>query len=233
MINRKFIFLIISIITLTPAFAQDHRIEIGVEVSPGMTSLRGNPLVDRHDATLGFTGGFFLQYNFSNLFSLRTNLALERKGSSNTSQVTDQNGNIMDDMTLHFNFNYLVLPILTRASFGQRAKFFIDAGPYLGYLLKNTAVLKGENYETTRSHDDSLYKKADFGLSTGAGVSIPLNKNISLSFEARNSLGLTNVSAVPVIADGSIKMNSLNLLVGLVFQLGNKNKEISEGNKKL
>jgi hypothetical protein len=108
---------------------------------------------------------------------------------------------------------------LLKYNFSDDKSFYINGGPYLGYLLKsglksnsNIPGLINENDEDTKNK-----KSIDFGFSAGIGKEFKLNGITQIYIELRENLGLTNISDTPVINDGSIKTNSLNLLVGYTF----------------
>lgn len=203
------------------AYGQTNKFDMGVEGGPSLIFLRGNEIIKQfHDPTIGFSGGLFFQYNIKKIISLRTNIAYERKGSALTSQATDINGNPLGEFTANTNFDYLTFPILVRATFGRKIQYFVNAGPYFGYLLKQSIVREGDNNPSTSSDNTSLNKRFDTGISMGLGLSVPINSNFALSFEMRNNLGLYNVSAVQVANNGTIKTNSTNFLFGLTYKLG-------------
>jgi len=207
-------------------YGQTNKFDIGVEGSPSLTFLRGNDFIDNnHKPTIGFLGGLFFQYNFKKVVSLRTNIAFERKGSILSSQTTDINGNPLGEITINTNFDYLTFPILVRATFGKKVQYFINVGPYFGYLIKQTFVSKGDNIPTTTSDNTSLDKRFDIGISTGLGLSVPIKTKFAFSFEVRNNLGLYNVSAVPVANNGAIKTNSTNFLLGFTYKLGQRTSD--------
>jgi len=207
-------------------YGQTNKFDIGVEGSPSLTFLRGNDFIDNnHKPTIGFYGGLFFQYNFKKVVSLRTNIAFERKGSILKSEATDINGNPLGEITTNTNFDYLTFPILARATFGKKVQYFINAGPYFGYLIKQTFVSKGDNIPTTTSDNTSLDKRFDTGISTGLGLSVPIKTNFAFSFEVRNNLGLYNVSAVPIVNNGTIKTNSTNFLLGFTYKLGQRTSD--------
>lgn len=203
--------------------AQTNKFDIGVEGGPSLISLRGNTIIDQfHASTAGFSGGFSFQYNFQKVISLRTNIAFERKGSVLTSPVVDILGNSLGEASTYSNFEYLTLPILVRATFGKKIQFFVNAGPYFGYLIQQNFVTKGKNLPTTKSEDKSIVKQFDTGISTGVGISVPIKTKFAFSFEVRNNLGLYNVSSRPVINSGTIKTNSTNFLFGFTYKLGQR-----------
>jgi hypothetical protein len=224
MTSIKSIFFGLIILTSgTTIYGQTNRFDIGVEGGPSLISLRGNEIIDQyHKPTIGFSAGLFFQFNFKKIVSLRTNIAFERKGSVATMQTTDNNGNPLGEVTTHTNFDYLTLPVLVRATFGKKVQFFVNAGPYFGYLIKQTFVREGDNDPTTTTDNSFRDKRFDTGISTGLGLSIPFKTNFAFSFEARNNLGLYNVSGTTVVNNGTIKTNSTNILLGFVYKLGHR-----------
>jgi hypothetical protein len=222
--NIKSLFFGLLILTVGEiTYGQTNKFDIGVEGSPSLIFLRGNDFIDNnHKPTIGFSGGLFFQFNFKKVVSLRTNIAFERKGSVLTSQTTDMYGNPLGEITTNTNFDYLTLPILVRATFGKKVQYFVNAGPYFGYLIKQTFVSKGDNIPTTTSDNTSLDKRFDTGISIGLGLSVPIKSKFAFSFELRNNLGLYNVSAVPVGNNGTVKTNSTNFLLGFTCKLGQR-----------
>ncbi|MDP1726954.1 MAG: porin family protein [Bacteroidota bacterium] len=219
--NIKLIFIGLLILNSGTIYGQTNRFDIGIEGSPGLTFLRGNDFIDKyHNTTMSFSGGFFFQFNFKKIISLHTNIAYERKGSITTAQATNMYGNSIGEVTINTNFDYLTIPILLRATFGKKVQFFVNGGPYFGYLLKNTFVSKGDNIPRTTGDNTKFNKRFDTGISTGLGLSVPVKTRFAVSFEIRNNLGLYNVSAGPVVNNGTIKTNSTNFLFGFIYRLG-------------
>ena len=64
-----------------------------------------------------------------------------------------------------------------------------------------------------------LNKSTDLGLSLGVGKRFDVGEGNYLDIEVRNNLGLTNISATEVIDDGTIKTNSINLILSYFFSL--------------
>jgi hypothetical protein len=216
----KKIFAAICFLSTTIAFCQSNRFDVGITGSESAIFLWGNEILKKfHTPAMGFSTGIFFQYNINNVISLRPELAYERKGSVIKVELTDAKGNLTGNGTINFNFNYLVLPVLVRASSGKDVPFFINAGPYIGYLLDQYTITKGDNIPTTTSTITSI-KKLDMGFSAGVGLSVPIKRKLVISLEIRNNLGLLNVSQLPVINNGTIRTNSTNILLSLAYKLG-------------
>ncbi|BBE20684.1 hypothetical protein AQPE_4878 [Aquipluma nitroreducens] len=219
--KNRAIILILLLLTFCTTYGQTNKFEFGIEGGPSLISLRGNDIIDQYqNPTIGFSGGPFFQYNFKKIISLRTNLAFERKGSTAKTQAFDEYGNSLGNVRTNSNFDYLTLPILVRATFGKRILFFVNTGPYIGFLLKETSVSKGDKVPKKVMDFTSLQKRNDFGVSAGLGLLVPFKQNIAFSFELRNNLGVYNVDAGHVINGGQIKTNSTNFLFGFVYKFG-------------
>jgi hypothetical protein len=222
MTNVKSLFFALFLFTVAETMhGQTNTFDIGIEGSPSLIFLRGNPGTNNvQKPTIGFSSGIFAQFNFNRFLSLRTNIAYERKGTTYNFTIIDNNGEFFDKLTINSNFDYLTFPILLRGTFGKKVQFFVNAGPYFGRLMKQTSEGKGDVVSfTTRSYTSS-YKRIDTGLSTGIGFSVPIKTKFAISFEVRNNLGLNNVSALPILNNGTIKTNSTNFLLGLTYKLG-------------
>jgi hypothetical protein len=225
---RHLTFLLVTVALTTAVFGQESKFDIGLEGGPSLTFLRGNDVIDTlHKPTIGFSGGLFFQYNFPKTFSLRTNIAFERKGS--VAHVPEYyivyNGNIitMSKYTIDTKFEYLTIPILIKATIGKKIKYFADVGLYFGYLIKQTFVITESTFQIVdyTSHD----KRFDMGIIAGLGLGIPIKNKLIISYEIRNNLGLYNVSKVPLINNGKTKTNSTNLLIGLIYKFGTRQTE--------
>ena len=207
--------LIVVVFCSSLLFGQTNKINIGLEIGPSLRSLRGNDYLKNNDISFGFSGGLTFQYNFTKLLSLRTNISFERKGLTKKIQATDELGKPIGEITIQSNFDYLTIPLLARFTFGKKIHFFVNAGPFMGYLLKQKEVVEAfEDY--TDNTDD--FKRLDFGITTGLGMSIPIQDKLLLTVEIRNNLGMVNTSHISIANDGSIKTISTSLLFGIAYR---------------
>jgi hypothetical protein len=203
-------------------FGQQNKIDLGVEGGPSITFQRGNEILSTYNKlNIGFSCGLFFQYNFPKIFSLRANIAFERKGSSMSFSTIDTNG-ISTVIKGHSNFNYLTIPVLFHTTFGNKVKYFINVGTYIGYLISQSYIYKNNLFPPDNS--TSQYKPFDFGISGGLGFIIPVKDKFAISCELRNNLGLLNIAKGEIYNDGSIKTNSTNLLIGITYKIGIKQK---------
>lgn len=220
------LFALLSLLTST--LGQTNKLDIGVVGGPSLISLRGNDVfINNKHKTLSFgkSVGISFQYNFSKRFSILTNVAFEKKGNAAKIDITNNYGDIIGEGKLYENFNYITAPLLARYYFGKKIHFFANAGPYVGYLLKETEVFQNNTDipDYTKDQTSSFYR-LDLGITSGVGVSQQIN-NFILSFEIKNNLGIYNISNPPYtqIYDlGNLFTNSTNALFGVAYRLVNK-----------
>lgn len=220
--KTKFLLIAVVFFYSVAILNAQNKINIGIEGGPSAIIIRGNEMVKEYQQfDAGYSAGLSFQYNFKRIISIHTGLAFERKGAVDRDVTfTDNNAMKLFSADIHSYYDYMVLPFLLRASFGKKATIFINAGPYIGYLLQARVVFKDPDAGKTKEDFTNQIKKLDWGATAGLGVSIPIKEKLVASIEIRNNLGLYNISALPVYNDGSIKTFSSNLLVGLAYKLG-------------
>ena len=221
---KKLLLSISFLLIATLSYSQNSKIKFGIQAGLNYSNFRGyeipvTPLYSESPA-FAYLGGINVEYLIKEKLSLKLDLNYERKSqkADNTLEIFDNNGSsTVYNFTSKKNYDYLVLPIMIKYSFTNRNSFFINGGPYIGYLLKSNITndlgnidgLNNEPFETTKYNN-----KTDFGLSIGLGKSFELKENNSIFIEIRENLGLTNTSKNTVMGNGTVKTNSLNLIIG-------------------
>lgn len=214
---KTFFILFLFIIYSTTCQAQVNKFNIGIEGGPSIIFMRGNEIIKSYQkASIGYSGGIFFQYNFKKILSLRTSISYERKGSVSSKDYFYIVGASFTNTPIKNNFKYLSMPILLRATFGKGLQYFVNAGPYFGYLIQQNFTSE----ELPTRDNTSVYKRLDLGLSLGLGLIVPIRKKFSFSFEVRNNLGLFDTSDAPVYGGGTIKTNSTVALLGFAYKFG-------------
>ncbi|WP_430403773.1 porin family protein [Fluviicola sp.] len=209
--------------TTTSLHAQNSMFDLGLEGGPNLsTMLISSTLFDFDPQPEIFgSGGFIFQYNFKNFLSLKTGISYQRKGYQ-LKDITpvDQNGNILSTTaTSSSRLDYLTFPILVKASIGKKVNFFVNAGPYIGYLLQKTDRLKYDGSTTTSKDDLSIngMNRWDFGVAGGIGIAIPIRTFWVISIEARNYSGLLDIAQS---SNTKWLTNTTDLRVGVAYKLG-------------
>jgi hypothetical protein len=219
---KRIITIIFAIALATNISAQVNKYEIGIiSYSPNISFLRGNELVEKNMySAIGSNFGLSFKCNFRKTLSVKSGVLYDRKVAT-TYPILNPPKEV-EAFSAHYKFEYLNVPILLQINFDTKIYFFANAGFYLAYLLKETTFSNGGAAGPQEHINTEMYKKYDTGISTGLGIAIPIGEKLELTLEARNNLGLLNISAVPVYNDGSIKTNSTNLLIGLAYKFGKK-----------
>lgn len=156
---------------------------------------------------LGFTLG--VGFNFpigEGAFSLQPELNFIQKGAKY------EEGDYSEKLKL----NYLEIPILAKATFGEVTKFYVNVGPSLGYGLNGKVKVKEgsleEDFDVNFGDEvDEIEKRMDVGLQLGAGVIIAEKIMIDL----RYGLGLTSLNE-----ESKVKNNVLQFTVGVPLSIG-------------
>ncbi|HSY62384.1 MAG TPA: porin family protein [Cytophaga sp.] len=209
-----------SLLFSISAFSQQNKWGVGIVGGPGITGLRSEWY--KPSPTLGFYTGLSAQYNFNNYFALHTELAFDRKGTSDKFSLTDSYGNAVGTAKITNQLNYLTMPVLFRASIGKKVKYFLQAGPYLSYLLNQTiktVSTTDEFHYIPRINGTSHLPTMDFGMSAGLGILVPVKEKFSVSCELRGNYGLVNLLSK---GSGNIKEfnETLNMLLGITYKIG-------------
>lgn len=193
--------------------AQSSRWEFVVEGGMGLRSLRIDPsypsLVPNDG--LSYSAGIAGIYNFDYVWAVKLGAAYERKGTDFDRTDISTTGSV--------NLDYISVPLLARAKFGKRFKFFVNTGPYLGILLSNQTIINAYSNVSEQVFDNTdSTKSTDFGISLGAGVEFPDCTCGIFTIEIRDNFGLTNISKSKETNAPELKTNSLNLLIGYAFK---------------
>jgi hypothetical protein len=139
--------------------------------------------------------------------------------------------------------DYLEVPLLARFTFGDKLRFFLDAGPYFGYLVRARALTTGASalyldeagtmpiivppateplVVDLGAETDVMasLKKSNVGLAGGGGIMFPLGPG-DLLLEARFQLGLSTLQKFPE-TDGQTQTGAVVISLGYTLPLGRR-----------
>jgi len=137
----------------TPRFALGIRGGISIPNLSGGGSSSQNPLNTGYSSRTGLDAGIFAEFRFSGLFSLQPMLEYSAQGGKKDglqafptppalAAFFQQAGQtpptyLYDNANSTAKINYLMLPILAKFGwdFSKTIRFYVDAGPFLGYLV--------------------------------------------------------------------------------------------------
>lgn len=220
--NRFLLFLsAISIGSISNLRAQNSMFDLGLEGGPNLStvSISSTLFKVNSEPIVYGSGGFIFQYNFKNFLSVKTGLSYQAKGFQVKNILfMDESDNMVPGKTSS-RMDYITFPILVKASFGKKVQFFVNAGPYAGYLLQKTDRTEMGSKYSTKKDDLSIsgLNRWDFGVSGGIGIAIPIRTYWVVSIEARNYTGLLDIAEA---SSTKWVTNTTDLRVGIAYKIG-------------
>jgi hypothetical protein len=157
----------------------------------------------------GFNAGLTAEHYFSDSWSIKSKLLYEQKGWGNGYLLVNANTLITSYTVTNYQVNYLTIPVLANWHFGHTKNWYLNFGPYLGFLL---------NAKATNGNLDvkQYFNSADVGLDVGIGIKFPIATKTKFFIEINGSGGITDVSNDNV--SGYTFRNSVSSInVGLNF----------------
>lgn len=206
---RKFLFAVLAAMAVgTAAFSQvrekgtELNFSIGYNGSdasaPHSDFLSGN-----YDVRIGFNAGISADNYFSNRWSLKVGAYYYQKGWNNGIYATSEELNTTD-----YHLNYLTVPVLANWHFGRKRKWYLNFGPYAGFLLSAKETFGGNDVK-------GFFNTVDAGLDAGIGF------KFRISDKARFFVEYNEQDGIAGIAKGSgtptVRNQSAGLSVGLNF----------------
>ncbi|MDL2278255.1 PorT family protein [Parabacteroides sp. OttesenSCG-928-G07] len=170
------LILIIALTVVATGHTQqsDFRKEFAMGISAGTTfsSVSFRPKVPQ-GMLMGLTGGVTFRWLTEKNLGLQAEINYTQQGwKEDFSESSDPSAGYKYSRTM----NYVELPFLTHIYFGSdRARFFINLGPKIGYMLSESTSqnLNGaEPHTTNEQHDMPAEYKFDWGLCGGPGFEL-------------------------------------------------------------
>lgn len=202
--------------------AQSNTLEFGLKAGANFAQFTPNPQfygneLGDYKRKIGYYAGGFLNIRISEKFELQPELLLAMQGTRLVIEDVETQGEFGSSPVL-FDFKSkvsdltIILPLEIRFYFTE--KYFVEAGPQLGYLVDRKYKAEG-NYlspdipierEDPNDPNNFDYDKFEYGLNLGTGYK--LSEDLTLS--ARYFRGLNE-------RDNNLKSSVFNL--GLEFKL--------------
>lgn len=215
--KKIFFTLLFAALFVGNSFAQS-KLKVGFNGGLTYSSFRGNPQIETLDAGLDFLVGVSFEYQLKDRLSLVANLNYDRKTATDNPYIeifaSPDDPSFYGRVKIKFKNQFISLPVLLKYKFGPNNSLYINGGPFMSYMLKSELW---NDYDEVNSDQTDNYKTLDFGLVFGFGKTFKLKNNNEINVEIRENLGLSNISNVPVVDNGSIKTNSLNLICNYSF----------------
>lgn len=218
---RKLI-ITLAIMTTLLAQSQERRVslEMGTSTSGVFINQEFQNMLTSTNTYLrnntSITAGIGYQLDATRNISFKTGLILEQKTHEvyGTTFTTDINGLPTEtSFENKLNTNYIIIPAMIKGVAGDRAKAFINLGPFLGVQIMTDVETKvGDLVINTAEVNSSII---DLGVTYGLGGSFAVNENIDLSLEYRRNAGVVNQASEPFL----LNTFSYNVLLGVYVKI--------------
>ena len=212
---NKITFLILTSFFCLITYSQNSKTNFGVQLTPTITSLIDKPFSGHYDPRLSFSTGIIVERFITPQFSLKSGLNFERIGAKVNILLIDEFGALTGTREMKINSDYLTLPILISSYTKGKSKFYMNTGPFFGFIISNKTIWSatGDYPKQTLTGDKNM-KRINLGFTFGFGLSIPLSDVFLLDLGLRDNMGLLNTSKI-----GSIKTNSYGFQIGIKYNL--------------
>ncbi|PQJ21570.1 porin family protein [Tenacibaculum sp. SG-28] len=205
--KKQLFFLSLVILSTFHSFSQDTGyIEFGGNIGLSFTNISTMDGQYNKTSRKTFTGGITGEYYFSDRWGLKTKLIYDSKGWGDGS-IKDNDDN---EITTDFKLNYLTVPVMANYHFGSNRNWYLNFGPYIGFLIT------AEDSELGIDLKDG-FNGTDFGLAFGIGYKFELNTNTKMFIELDGQEGFIDIFEMnegKAIRNGRSSVN-----LGLLFNL--------------
>jgi hypothetical protein len=204
--------LVCAVCLLTAAGAAAQTVTAGVKAGAALTSIPNagqvfDQISDAESvdvsAKFGLTLGGFVQFAFSDRFSLQPEMLFTMKGAR-----LDLAENIGE---VKVNINYLELPLLVRFNrmLNDVLRGYVMGGPALSIKMGTSASFEGSQAGTDLNIDPAITSR-DFSLVFGGGL-----ERERFLLEARYALGLSDMATDFYFHEDSLRNRAFSVLVGV------------------
>lgn len=246
---KKTIFLLLFVSTLFSYSINAQKIKLGVNAGisiPELQSNSSNEISKDYKSRLASVFGAFADFNIDKNFSIKTFINYAGQGGKRTgmqpiTNVPPQFAQMLPPgTTLYANFknvsvlNYLEIPVMAKWEWGKTWKYYVNIGPYIGFLLSakqktsgnspfyadkegNQPVTPSEPLDATTDVKSSL-NKTNFGITGGAGIGKNICKTGELILDVRAADGLTTLQK-DTQNDGKNHTGGLFITLGYAISL--------------
>ena len=254
--NKKLILTVISLISyifiIQHCYAQSNLrlgIKAGIDI-PNLKASGDDPVSKGWSSRLGPYAGIVAELQLNNRFSLQSELNYSSQGGKkngtqaiptslfeeNIPPGTPVPPYVYASYKSEAELNYIELPVLLKINFplSEMSSFFVDVGPYAGYLINAKDVTTGSSniyfdenltqpllpepvsFDQSRDLKDDL-KKFNFGIQGGLGLRVSLSDRSRLLLTGGGNYGLTHIQKDK--ANGSNITGAATITLGYLINL--------------
>jgi len=225
----KIIYLFsLSVIIVFPLNSNAQNINYGIKGGLNIAKTSLENVYEEIKSKTGFNIYIFGDYNFTRTFSVSTEAGYTQKGFKYAPpDYTSFEGETYTG-SMNVNLNYIDITVSAKFRLAKGNVIpYLKIGPSLGIKVDYSSSYEGKARDSYYIDQNLLIFLNDnsFGLKSGAGVAVGLNKKISMIFEINLNFDLTYIydhSGFQVGVDSwqhsdNVKNNVLELSAGVQF----------------
>ena len=201
---NKFYTTLIAVLAISSAaFSQTKgTTQFGITLGYNAATVTTSNLTNS-DYRSGVNAGFVVDHYFSERWSFKSKAIYDQKGWN--SGYLNYGGN---SVRTDYHLDYLTIPLMANWHFGRTKNWYLNFGPYLGFLLSAK--------ESTGNEDiKNAFNTFDGGLDVGIGVKFPVSNNKKFFIELNGTGGASDIIKNN---QGSSIRNSVSAInIGLAF----------------
>lgn len=205
--KKQLLITAFAIFGLLTTNAQDKGgFEIGLGLGVNISNVSTIDGQENASSKTSINAGASGEYYFSDRWGVKTKLIYDSKGWAE-GYILDQNNMVT---ITDFKLNYLTVPVMANWHFGSNRNWYLNFGPYIGFLIS------AEDSELGLDLKDG-FKSTDFGAAFGIGHKIKVADNIKLFIEYDAQSGFSDIfeeNAGEAIRNGRSSFN-----IGVLFSL--------------
>jgi hypothetical protein len=232
---RRIILFLFFLVGCMGASAQRNTFlqEIAVGVNGGMnfskvSFLHNVPYLSNQLGDMGMRSGLRFglttRYIAQKHFGVQLELNFQQGGWSERFRARSINEVLFEDVTISRRINYLEVPLLAHIYFGNKARFFVNLGPKLGFVISYGDLnnsLSAEQLAAFEKRDPRIYDEGynaiDYGFSGGVGMDFRIGR-LHTIVEGRYTFGFADLYS-STKKDVFQRSNNQNVAVILTFML--------------
>ena len=186
-----------------------QEVKYGAKAGLNMSNFGGD--AENTDMKIGFQIGGFAEIKISDKFSVQPELLFSTQGAKSEESGSESGYSYTSKETL--KLNYLNIPVM--AKYYATEKFYVEAGPQIGFLMsaeaesEDTVSFGGvTESESTTTDVKEFTNSTDFGLGLGLGYNFTENIGAGLRYTA----GLSDI-----YKDSDGKVNNSNIAISVAY----------------
>jgi len=204
--KNYFYFIVLTFLTFLDSNAQDKgNFEFGASFGLNISNVSE---LNSNESTPSLTSinlGLSGEYYFSDRWGIKLKIIDDRKGWTNGFFIEEDGTKYTTD----YNLNYITVPVLANWHFGSNRNWYLNFGPYVGFLVSAKETKKGRDVKEALNSND-------FGIGLGIGYKFVLSDKLKMVIDYDSQSGLNNIFKV---SNTTIRNGRSSFNLGVLYSL--------------